>query len=334
MKRIYTLVFALLMIGSGAYGQGRALLGQYFQNLPAFSPALTGANDYLDIKTGFRKQWAGFDGAPTTGYISAYSPLRIKANEFKQNSLRGSTNSKYWKGGATDKPRVRLGIGGYVLVDDRGPFQETEAMLNFAVHVPISTKTYLSLGTSAGISNAKVDLADITVVDNINDQTFLSFVNNGNSNNFLNVNAGIAVHSDGFYLSYSAMQLAKSLLSGNEEVNNDGASLRHHILGGYRFFLNDKWELIPNTFIRIDESQPFFFEAGARFRYNKNVWFGASYRNDESAVGMLGFAFNDVINFGYSYEFKSSDFNNFNNSSHELVLGFRLFNYSKFTSIW
>ena len=337
MKRLYILIIVLLAFGSESFGQGKVVLGQYFQNLPAFSPAFTGANDFLDIRTGFRKQWAGFDGAPSTGFLSLYTPIRLKKNPYKANSLRSSTNAQYYKGGDIkngSKGGTRLGIGGYVLVDDQGPFRETESMLSFAAHIPVAERTYLSLGVSAGLLSARVNLDEITVVDAINDQTYLSYVNNGASNSFFNLNSSIGLHSDGFYVSYSAMQLTRTLISGNDEVNNEGANIRHHILGGVRLFLNDKWELIPNAFLRSEASQPFFFEAGMRARYNKNLWLGASYRNDQSFVGMLGFEFSDYVNLGYAYEFKRSDFENFNNGSHEIILGFRLFNYSNYTSIW
>ena len=48
MKRLYILLIVLLAFGSESFGQGKVVLGQYFQNLPAFSPAFTGANDFLD----------------------------------------------------------------------------------------------------------------------------------------------------------------------------------------------------------------------------------------------------------------------------------------------
>lgn len=329
----------MLAFGSDSFGQGKVVLGQYFQNLPAFSPAFTGANDYLDIRTGFRKQWAGFDGAPSTGFLSLYTPIRLKKNPYKANSLRSSTNAQYYKGGDVNnkingKGDTKLGIGGYVLLDDQGPFQELESMLSFAAHIPVAQRTYLSLGVSGGLINSQINLDEITVVDAINDQTYLSYVNNGASNSFLNLNASIGLHSEAFYVSYSAMQLTRTLISGNDEVNNEDANLRHHIMGGFRLFAGEKWEIIPNAFIRSEANQPFFYEAGVRARYNKNVWFGASYRNDQSFVGMLGFAFSDYVNLGYAYEFKNSDFDNFNNGSHEIILGFRLFNYSNYTSIW
>ena len=123
MKRLYILLIVLLAFGSDSFGQGKVVLGLQFQNLPAFSPAFTGANDFLDIRTGFRKQWAGFDGAPTTGFLSLYTPIRLKKNPYKANSLRSSTNAQYYKGGDTIIGSIgdtKLGIGGFVLVVDQG----------------------------------------------------------------------------------------------------------------------------------------------------------------------------------------------------------------------
>ena len=201
MKKLLTLIIALIAIGADSFGQGKVVIGQYFQNLPAFSPAFTGANDYLDIRTGFRKQWAGFDGSPSTGFLSIYSPIRLKKNPYKANSLRSSSQAQYYKGGKINNDRngdTRLGIGGYVLVDDQGPLTETEGMLSFAAHVPVAERTYLSLGVSAGILNSSIDLNDITVVDELNDAVYLSYVNNGASNSFFNLNASLGVHSESY----------------------------------------------------------------------------------------------------------------------------------------
>jgi len=337
MKRLYIVIMVLFFVGTESFGQGKVVLGQYFQNLPAFSPSFTGANDYLDIRAGFRKQWTGFDGSPNTNFLSIYSPIRLKKNHYKANSLRSSTSTQYYKDGEDknkDKLEPKFGIGGYVLLDDQGPFQELESMLSFAAHIPVAERVYLSLGISGGLINSKIDLSEITVVDDVNDLTYLSYVNDGSTNNFFNLNTSIGLHSESFYVSYSVMQLARTLVSGNDAVNNESASLRHHIMGGFRFFANEKWEIIPNTFLRAEANLPFFYEVGLRTRYNRNLWLGASYRSDQTYVGMLGFSFIDYFSLGYAYEFKSNDFDNFNGSSHEIIIGLRLFNYSNYTSIW
>ena len=40
--------------------------------------------------------------------------------------------------------KLKLGAGGHMLIDDRGPFQVNEGLLNFAVHIPVDDKTYLA----------------------------------------------------------------------------------------------------------------------------------------------------------------------------------------------
>ena len=332
-SRFLTLIFLVAI--TQVYGQGRVLLGQYFQNLPAFSPAFTGANNYLDIRTGFRKQWAGFDGAPNTIFLSAYSPIGQSDSLQKRHSLGNNTKEESpnsW--GFVNKYGVKLGAGGYLFMDERGPLKELEIVPSLAVHVPVWKRTHLSLGISGGLWNSRIDLSEITVVDEVNDATYLSYLNDGTSASYLHLNFSLGIYSDRYYFSYGMMQAARTFLSGNDQVNDEGAGARHHLLGGYHFFAGPKWELIPNSFLRIEGDQPLFFETGLRARYNRKIWIGASYRNDETIVSMFGFSFNDLIDFGYAYEHKNSDFDNFNSGSHEVILGLKLFKRGSYSSIW
>ncbi len=334
MKKNLIIIGILLLTSFQVIGQGNAILGQYFQTLPVFNPSFAGANDFLDIRTGFRKQWAGFAESPATGFLSVYSPINTNFRPASQNSLRASKNPHFYKGGKTETGRVKLGVGGYVLVDNQGPFVENDYIGSFSVHVPIKEGTFLSLGTSFGISSARIDFARITLEDEINDPTFNALINNGGANIFSSISAGLGLYSESYYFGYSTHQLSRKLISGNDDVNNEGANIRHHILAGYRFFLSYKWELIPNTFFRIGGSQPLFFEVGGRIRYQKRISVGLSFRNDETYVANFGMELNDTFNFGYSFDFKNTDFNNFNSGSHEVIIGIRLFNNSKYTSFW
>ncbi len=320
MKRIL-MAFCIGSIGTitCTYGQSEIVSGQYFQNLPAVSPSFTGVNEFLDIRTGYRNQWTGFEGAPTTLFLSAYAPLNLKLSNI---------NTQNWQGGNTSNTQLKMGTGAYLLTDKQGPYSQMKFATNFAIHVPIRQNTFLSLGASAGINNNKIDISEITIQDEINDQTYLSFITNGGSSTFFNLSPSIGIHSDRYYFSYSAMQLTSFLISGNKELNVGGARIAHHLLGGYLFTVNNRWVIIPNTFIRFQEGLPIFFETGLRARYNKNLQFGMSYRNDRSLINMIGLSINELINFGYSFEYKITNLNDFNNGSHEIVLGFRLFGHS------
>lgn len=320
MKNIIC-AFTALLIYTSTSAQTNPLLGLYFQNLQVYNPAHAGMNDYLDINMGIRQQWAGFDGSPRTLYLSANAMLKFN----KLEDL--STES-------TVKPGLKHGVAGSLLSDKQGPYEQSEISLAYAAHVPLTQDLYLSMGASPGIYNAKVDMSDVWVKDMANDQTYQSMIVNGSSNTYLHVNMGISLYSKAFYLSYSMAEAAKVSLSGNKDISQEGDQMRHHILGGYRIDLKNSFELMPNAFIRFDQTKPAFYEGGIRARYQQNYWLGASFRNDNTYVGMLGFTFNDKYRLGYSFEYKTKDISRYSNGTHEINIGLRLFNHSGSASMW
>ncbi|MEX1241755.1 MAG: type IX secretion system membrane protein PorP/SprF [Cyclobacteriaceae bacterium] len=320
MKHILCALTAVL-IHTSSHAQTNPLLGQYFQNLQVYNPAHAGMNDYLDINMGIRQQWAGFEGSPTTMYLSANGILKF--NKIQNTTAEG-----------TVKPGFKHGLGGYLLSDKQGPYKQSEISLAYAAHVPLTPDLYLSMGASPGVYNARVDMSDVWVKDMANDQTYQSMMANGSSNTYLHVNMGLSLYSKAFYLSYSMAEAAKVSLSGNKDISQWGDQVRHHILGGYRFNLENGFELMPNAFIRLDQTKPAFYEGGVRARYQKNYWVGASYRNDNTYVGMLGFTFNDKYRLGYSFEYKTRDISRYSNGTHEINLGMRLYNHAGSPSMW
>ena len=327
MKKIYTTIL-LTLLYTASFSQSRPLLGQYFQNLPAFAPALTGANDFLDIRFSYRQQWVGFEGAPRTVYLSAYSSLQNKEKETWPGTLR------LGEGDLDATIQLKHGIGGYLRYNEEGAFKQQDFNLNYAVHVPVFRRTYLSFGVSAGLNNEKVDIADITVKNGAGDETYQSYLSDGASNTYFNLTGGFALTSDRYYLAYSALPLLRTFVSGNEKVYQDESYMRHQILAGGRLYLNQDVELIPNGFLRIDKTMPVLFDAGLRLRYQQKYWTGLSYRNDGTFIGMLGLTFNDLLSLSYSYELGTSDISTYHHGTHEVLLGLQLFNFKRYTSMW
>lgn len=329
MKYSICIVLVLCITGLSK-AQTNPVLGQYFQNMPAYSPAMAGMNDNLEITVGLRQQWAGFEGAPRTFYLGANGVLGAKKRTMVDpRAIPNDTAAM-----RTSKPGIKHGVGGNLMAMQQGAFKQNEMSLLYAVHVPVAANTYLSLGMSASIYNEKVNTLDAWVKDQVNDQLYLSLLQNGSSNTYLHLNTGLSLYSNRYYISYSMMEATSTFISGNKEVNKDNRSLRHHIVGGYRFLLSDKWELLPNTFVRIDQSKPTFYEGGLRARYNRNMWAGLSYRNDKTVVAMLGMIFNNKIRFGYAFEYTGADISRYNQGSHEIVLGLKLFNQKAESALW
>src|SRR5476651_1593865 len=75
MKRIlYLFIFFALYIQSGV-AQQRPQYTQYVFNNYLLNPAVTGIENYTDVKAGYRSQWTGLEGAPVTSYLTVNTPI-------------------------------------------------------------------------------------------------------------------------------------------------------------------------------------------------------------------------------------------------------------------
>jgi len=52
---------------------------------------------------------------------------------------------------------------------------------------------------------------------------------------------------------------------------------------------------------------------------------GAAYRYQDSFAGVVSFQFTDHLQAGYSYDFGTSNLNNYHNGSHEIMLSYDFF---------
>src|ERR1700754_2678371 len=74
MKRILLLLTILGMFWPGQ-AQQKPQYTQYFLNNLLVNPAVTGVENYIDVKAGYRSQWTGLEGAPVTGYLTFNAPI-------------------------------------------------------------------------------------------------------------------------------------------------------------------------------------------------------------------------------------------------------------------
>lgn len=313
----------LVLVGLGLHAQAQQRMsnGQFFQNLSVFSPALTGQNDFSDITIGYRHINIGFENKPTTLFLNANTSIAYESNWVKNLQRRTSS----WTGSQSTDIRsnsLKIGLGGYLVSDEQGFFRELEGAMNVAVHVPVQAGTFLSLGFSLGLANNEVDLSRMTVNDQVNDFTYLSYLQNGTSSTFFNIGSGISLYSRDFFISYGIDGLSQTFISGNRDASLGNAGWRHHVIGGYTFQLNPLMELIPAAFLRMDPDARISYDLNIRWRYRENLWVGVSYGENSSYLAMVGYSLGERINFGYAYGFNSGD-NEFNNNSHELVFGIR-----------
>ncbi len=320
-----SLVF-IFLVGLSAKAQQLPQYSQYMQNMVVLNPAAGSLQKDVDLNLGFRQQWAGFDGAPKTYYLSGTINLGKKpqatANRY---SIPISRRDVFQTETLTRYPKHV--VGGMVAVDEYGLFKKSSIMGSYAYHLPVGEKYYLALGTSLGWYGLNFGNGQV-VLENPTDNTYNDFIARGNRSNIFDINAGAYFYSERLFAGYSIYQIAQNEINlGNESspVNLSQAKLKihHFATAGYRFTVLENLDLSPSLLFKVLGAAPLSVDVNLKADLYKKFWFGFSYRNEDAISILAGLCINDWMRFGYAYDFLTSDVNDTSSGSHELVLGFQ-----------
>lgn len=291
-----------------ANAQQRPQYSQYMVNNYLLNPAITGIEDYADIRVSHRRQWVGLDGAPVTSYVTAHMPLN-----------KGAASNKY------HRALAHHGVGVSFHTDKTGPLRRTGVNASYAYHLPITRTINVSAGAAAGIIRNSINTSDLEFT-NPNDP----LVGGGSfNNNVIDLNLGLWVYSQDFSVGVAGAQLLEDVGSFRPEGSNTPAlDLQRHyfITGAYKFSPTDKLDVVPSVMVKIASPSPTAVDANIRVLYDRQFWVGASYRHDDALVAMLGVYISPLLDMSYSYDATLSNLNKVSAGTHEVVVGFKLFN--------
>src|SRR5476651_1728464 len=166
MKRIlYLFIFFALYIQSGV-AQQRPQYTQYVFNNLLLNPAVTGIENYTDVRAGYRSQWTGLQGAPVTSYLTVSAPI---GNDF----LNGDATAFPAQGGVNPSSRLYTqnymaaephhGIGFMIVTDQAGPITQTNIDATYAYHLGLTERINLAVGVAAGVSNINLNTNELTL---------------------------------------------------------------------------------------------------------------------------------------------------------------------------
>ena len=148
--------------GKPVFAQQKPHYTQYILNQYIVNPALTGIENYTDIKLSHRHQWVGFSNdVPVTSYITLHAPIgksdyRTTATSFEMNG-ENPRGKRYWEEYTAAAPHH--GIGVQVINDQTGPLRNFTAYATYAYHLGLSPRTNLSAGFGAGINRYSIDIS-------------------------------------------------------------------------------------------------------------------------------------------------------------------------------
>jgi len=327
MKKI--LAGCLLVIAIQTYAQQKPHYTQYILNQYILNPALTGIENYTDIKASHRHQWAGIQDAPVTTYVTIHAPINKKDYRTTATSFdvpgENPRGKRYWEEYTAAEPHH--GIGLQVINDRTGPLNYFSAYATYAYHIGISARTSLAAGFGAGFTNISLN------TDKLNFGTVQidpAVYNNGIINTVKpDFMAGVYLYSADYFVGLSAQQIIpqKIKFSDNTVKTTNGKIVPHvFATAGYRFLLGEDFNLIPSVMVKYIEPLPAQIDINAKLQYLDKIWFGASYRHEDGFAGMVGLNISSKINVGYSYDYTTSGLNIVSRGSHEIIVGFLIGN--------
>ncbi len=299
-----TIIILFLLLPIKNYAQQNPQFSQYLQNPLVLNPAITGAEDFLDITLGYRNQWTGFKGAPKTGTLSFHTPMSVLTD---RRSYSGSHSS----------------IGAFVYSDDTGPINQSGYYASYAYHLQTSEEWFVSLGTFVGASQFSFNANEVELIDNPND----ILVQNISNTNF-DMSLGLYVYSKYMFIGIAANQVLDQEIPHdlqNGSLTTGKQNRNYNFLLGSRIIADRDWTIIPSGVLRTVENAPVQWDVSMKAEYQNRLWGGVSYRNEESVYALVGFRVWDSFSVGYSYDYPISEFRNNQSGSHEIVLSYRIF---------
>lgn len=283
----------VMLVASTGLAQQRPIQSLYMFDPLVLNPAFAGTQVQLSATSIYRNQWINFPGAPKTFTATAHSG-------FKQN---------------------RIGLGFIAGKDQIGIHDETSLYLVYSYKLPLSRfdkSRSLAFGIQGGFNNLKSDYT-LTISREIDRFGILRTFNP-------NFGAGIFYRDKKYYAGFSVPYILNTeLLNVNTAFQSSARRYRYYYLtGGFTQKLSNTVKLIPSTLIRFQDRAPLSFDITLLTVLYDVVGLGASYRLNDSVIGIFELQLNENFHVGYAYDMTSSDLRQYSNGTHEIMINYRI----------
>lgn len=304
---------------------------QYILNNFILNPAISGIENYTDIKLSYRNQWTGLNGAPQTFYASTHGPLgkqdyRTTATSFEVPGENPRGRS-YWENYTAAEPHH--GIGAIFINDRTGFISRSSMFVSYAYHLGVSPSTSLAGGFMGGATAIHLDQNKIDWASLDPNDPAVGVAKGVIRKWQPELGAGLWLYSADYVAGISVQNIVPKKISFAKDY---GDYLKPHFFAvlGYRFFLNDDINCLPSVTAKyVSPLQP-QYDLNVKLQYHDLFWLGASYRTSDLFGGwsaMAGFNVRNTFNISYSFDAATANkMRPVSYGSHELMLGFLLGN--------
>lgn len=291
MRQVYIWLFVL--VAGLLSAQQLPQYSQYMLNELAINPAVSGKDEYTDMRSNIRHQWIGITDAPRTYMLSIHGPIQSK----------------------------NMGIGMNLYTDIVGPTRRTGLNFTYGYHLKLKDDMNLSMGLSAGLVQWGIDGSKLVLREE-GDQGLLNTYQTTYVPDF---GAGVYFHKkDEYYFGLAVPQLYQAPI-GLYTNSSRSSKLKSQINlnGAYKFVLNEDFKIEPSFLLKYEAPAPPKIDLGVRGIYQEQIWLGASYRHHDAFTALLGYMYKNYLLIGYSFDFTTTNIKKYSTGTHEVMLGIR-----------
>ena len=285
----YLLLFFLILACSLSRAQQLPVYSQFFMNKYVNNPAFAGINDKYTVSSNHRYQWVGITDAPRTYTLSINGPTK----------------------------NLKNGLGAFLYTDHVGPTIRTGMQISYAYHLSINEKIKLSMSLSGGLLEWKIDGHKL----NLTDQNDQALVNNVMRTLVPDAKFGFILYGGNWHFGGAAPNLLQNKITFSNATNSELNKLEDHYLihVGHEFNISNDILLDPYVLVRYVSPAPLQLEFGSKFVWKNTAWAGITYRTGDAASFLVGYTYKENLSFGYSYDFTTSNLNNYSTGTHEFL---------------
>jgi type IX secretion system PorP/SprF family membrane protein len=305
MKKIFLTVFLSAVIFV-AQSQQDAQFSMNNHNKLSMNPGYAGIKKALCVTAFHRQQWVGFDGHPTVTLLSV-----------DYGQLFGG------------------GIGLTIDQDEAGMETKTKAKLAYSYHTRKIYIGTLGIGIDVGMIQQRLGGNFLAPTDVLDPSIPLQ------NTNITTYDVGFGLYykiHKTLYVGLSALHLPApspeqiTTKDGLESVYNLDVARTYYLMAGYTYHATPQWDIEPSILAKsVLATTQIDINVIGKYRVVPragNVFYaGTSYRINDAVVLMAGMEEimfdnnNGSFKFGYSYDVSTSSIKDYDNGSHEIMIG-------------
>ncbi|BDD12616.1 hypothetical protein FUAX_50480 (plasmid) [Fulvitalea axinellae] len=277
-KHIIVLCLLMTAVYFGVDAQSRVTFRQAFQTPHVINPAFSGINPYWSVHANYGQVGVG-DGLTNSTFQVAANLSFSSAEGWKRRS------------GRTDRQAFmkRHGLSLSLGQQRFGEIVRTMPQLSYGVHIPLSRKMMLAAGAGGLYFTERVDVQQLYVRDP-QDPDYIEFLNNDGKRKEYGLRVGVALYASNYYVGYA---LSRRLVATGYELQRERDLDEHIISAGYRQALNEDFQWLSSTVLRIDDEADFQPSFSSQIQYRRTFRAGLLYSHDEALTFLTGLTYKD-----------------------------------------